>query len=690
MAAVSSMNSDLEKLIAECLGTLPVALSASTGAPSNPESEALGMLMDRARKGSISTLPYALPAKGTVRWVSFGGDSRELLEYSEDLRSWVMPGYGTHGDLEFARPVSPGRLANLVHSVSPAGYLRWTSDANSLPTILGVLNQMHALLTSMPVMAPTSPPSVHVLRFRFVSALRCGEWEEAEQVINDIDRWNLEQAHKTMQMRLRLLGESRGHTALLEMVEKHNLWALTHPTRVAEVIVEAVIFVVLHPLESTHTPDVICEMLRPWFVKLSTVLPLVAPQVTRAPLFAYFACLDGDRETALALLADLPRPLADFVRERFQAVLVPDRDEETVPTQELKPTAVTVAEDDGVLGETGSNHPNSGEAYWNRLQALVRQGSLVAVELHLSEIDSRVSEDARLLDAVPDVLMDLISDPITDASTASRNALQEVLTALVDVIFSIPGFPSPKHLDLYLSVAEALVYVRGDSASEEDAHLLHGLLAAIANFSSASVQSCTKLLRTWWQLRPILSRLDWLLAVLDSLAPLHPHPDEIVDLWAEAVGLAQRKQMVLSPSQLRLWRRVSSLLELDATAVAQDLASLRPMVEEEQTDSLANTPWQKIAIVSLQETAAREAARELQLRTKAEVIVVTSLVQDGLTKTAKTADVILLVWAACSHAVYRAFDDCRSRVAYVQGTGTSSIVAAAERCAEKISAEKLL
>ena len=95
-------------------------------------------------------------------------------------------------------------------------------------------------------------------------------------------------------------------------------------------------------------------------------------------------------------------------------------------------------------------------------------------------------------------------------------------------------------------------------------------------------------------------------------------------------------------------------------------------------------PWQKIAIVSLQESAAREAARELQSRTNAEVIVVTSLVQDGLTKTAKAADVILLVWAACSHAVYRAFDDCRSRVVYAQGTGTNSIVAAAEQRAEKI------
>jgi hypothetical protein len=159
----------------------------------------------------------------------------------------------------------------------------------------------------------------------------------------------------------------------------------------------------------------------------------------------------------------------------------------------------------------------------------------------------------------------------------------------------------------------------------------------------------------------------------------------MVDLWVEAVGLAHRKQVILTPSELRLWTRVSGLLELDAKDVAKDLESLRPLLQDQQSDALANVPWQKIAIVSLQESAAREAARELQSRTNAEVIVVTSLVQDGLTKTAKAADVILLVWAACSHAVYRAFDDCRSRVVYVQGTGTTSIVAAAEQRAEKLS-----
>lgn len=667
----------LDQLIAECVATLPVELASALDTPANPAATALAHLIARARQNAISTLPYARVGHGVISWVSFGGDSRALMEYAEDLRAWILPGYGTQGDLEFARGTSQGRLAGLVQAVSPAGYLRWASDAASLAPILDILNQMHALLASMPARGSTTPPSLHVLRFRFVSALRCGEWEDAEQVINEIDRWNLEQAHKTIQMRLRVLGESRNHAVLLAMVEKHHLWALTHPTRVAEAIVEAVLQEVVRPLESTLPPETVCERLRPWQEKLAAVLPLVTPQGPCATVFAYRACLDDDAAGASALLPYLSEGLAAWVRERFPA--------EPAPSEVLVPPAEDRGIQDGAADTGLAAEAQPG--YWTTLLALVRQGSTTVLDRHLSEFDARVGAEPALLDAVPDMLLELISDPAVEFSTASRNALQELLTALVDVIFSGPGFPSLRHCDLYLSVAEALVYVRGDSASEEDAHLLHGLLAAIANLSASALPRCTALLKTWWELRPIVPRLEWLLAVLDSLAPLHPHPGSLVDLWAQAVDLATRRQVVLSASQFRLWQRVAGMLELDAQAVGKDLAKLCPPAQTAPGDApgdiLATVPWKKIAIISLQESAAREAARELESRTQAEVAVVTSKVQDGIAKAAKTADVILMVWAASSHAVYRAFDECRSRVAYVQGTGTSSIVAAAERWAEK-------
>jgi hypothetical protein len=70
------------------------------------------------------------------------------------------------------------------------------------------------------------------------------------------------------------------------------------------------------------------------------------------------------------------------------------------------------------------------------------------------------------------------------------------------------------------------------------------------------------MLRHWWHQRPIVLRLDWLIGVLESLAPLHPEPNTLLDLWSGAVALATRKRMLLTPTQLKTWERVSRILEM--------------------------------------------------------------------------------------------------------------------------------
>lgn len=675
MATTGSLTVAIDALVSELALSWPADLATSLGSPSTPEAIVLALLIDRARRGEPSSLPYLRRNRDRVLWVSVGSTARRLLDYAEDLRCWVLCGYGAAGDIEFVQGMEGGRLAKIVQAASPVGYLRWVSDADTLPTVLSVLKQMHAFLEGMPDAASDSVPSIHVLRFRFVSALRCGDWHLAASVIDEIDRWGLEQAHKTMQMRLRLLGESGNHARLLDTVERHHLWSLAHPTRVAEAILEAFLQVVVHPFEATLPPAEVCEQLRPWYQKVVQVLPKVAPSGGLTRLFAYVACLDRDVHSAEALLPHLSDPLAQFVRETCGLAA----QEEYLPPAPPGPEDNTTP----LPQPTGESTPSVAASYWVDLQRLVREGSAVALDQHLSELDARALEHPDFLDQVPDALLDLISDPEVDARPASRSALQEVLTCLVDVSISVPGFPSSKHLDLYLSLAEGMVFLRGASAGEEDAHLLHGLLAAIANLSGPATRQCAELLRSWWKARPVLPRVGWLLAVLESLAPLHPDPGSMLDLWSEAVALAARKSLVLTPSQWRAWQRVGGLLELDGDTVSSELARFRPVDQAAESDPLAAVKWQKIAIVSLQESAAREAAKELRARTGANVVVAGSLVQDGLTKAAEAADVILLVWAACSHAVYRAFDEHRDRLAYVQGTGTSSILNAAERMAER-------
>lgn len=670
MDPTGAMTTPLEKLIEECQKTWSMELASALTSPTNASAVTLDSLITCARAGEVATLPYVHLGKREVYWLTFGAEAKSLLEYGEDLRSWVMPGYGTRGDLEFIKS-GRGRLADLVRQASPAGYLRWTSDVRSLAPILSVLDRMHSFLKDMPEAQYKAPPSLHVLRFRFVAALRLGQWSVAESVVDEIDRWNLEQAHKTMQMRLRILGESGGHSELLELVERHNLWALTLPRRVAEAVLAAFAHQVIHPMEISGSPVEVLKGLQPWYPKLAHLLSQVRPTPELTHLFAYIACLDNDAPLARAVVPGLSGPLADFVRENFG--LNDSAGEGADETTEYLTDAPT----------SGNSAVScSGSSFWRSLLALVRNGSGSGVRRLMEELDAQVLDDAEFLSGAPDALLELISDPEVDAKTASRLALQEVLLLLIDTSLSARCFPSLRHLDLYLSLSEALVCLRGSTATDEDAHLLHGLLAAIANLSPKAVDRCAEILRTWWLQRPVLSRLDWLIAVLESLAPLHSEPASMLDLWSLAIELAVRKRMVLSPTQFRTWQRVAALLEISTADAKNDLASLCPPSNTTQIDVLREVGWRKIAIVSLQEGAAREAARELQARTGAEVVLVTGLVQDSLTRAAQVADVVLLVWAACTHAVYRAFDDFRERLVYVQGTGPSSIVAAAERKAE--------
>lgn len=675
MATTVSLTVAIDTLVKELSQSWPAGLATALGTPSTREATAVAALIKRAHLGDTSSLPFLLRAKDRVLWVSVGRSTRHLLDYAEDLRSWLLEGYGVTGDVEFVQGVEGGRLAKIVQAVSSNGYLRWGSAIDTLPTVLGVLSQMHAFMDRMPIAESESIPSIHILRFRFVSALRCGDWSIAATVIDEIDRWGLEQAHKSMQMRLRLLGESGDHARLIETVERHHLWSLAHPTRVAHAILEAFLKVVVEPLEATLSPSDVCEHLRPWYQKVVQILPKVAPHGGFTRLFAYIACQDRDGPSAEALLPELTDPLAQFVRETCRLSIQEDRMAPCSPSPAIETILPSTS--------TDQSAPSIATAYWVDLQRLVRHGSTSALGFHLSELDARALDQVDFLDQAPDALLEMISDPEIDSQPAARNALQEVLTCLVDVSISAPGFPASKHLNLYLSLAESLVYLRGSHASEEDAHLLHGLLAAIANLSGPATHQCVELLRTWWRVRPVVPRLSWLLAVMESLAPLHPSPGTMLDLWSEAVALAARKSLVMTLSQHRTWQRVGTLLELDADTVSGELAKFRPVDQATESDPLAAVNWKKIAVVSLQESAAREAAKDLHSRTGADVIVISSLVQDGLTKAAEAADVILLVWAACSHSVYRAFDGHRDRLVYVQGTGTSSILNAAERMAER-------
>ena len=72
-----------------------------------------------------------------------------------------------------------------------------------------------------------------------------------------------------------------------------------------------------------------------------------------------------------------------------------------------------------------------------------------------------------------------------------------------------------------------------------------------------------------------------------------------------------------------------------------------------RTDILPAKQLKRVAIVSLHEKSAKAAAEIIKDRSGAEVIIVSEHIAGQQPKLRRQADVVLLVWAATKHSVYR-------------------------------------
>jgi len=149
----------------------------------------------------------------------------------------------------------------------------------------------------------------------------------------------------------------------------------------------------------------------------------------------------------------------------------------------------------------------------------------------------------------------------------------------------------------------------------------------------------------------------------------------------EVLGLRQPAPSVIpTPIQLTLQEECECHGFVDFTSINfNGFLWLYHMMATE-ADPLAAINLNYVAIVCLREEQAEKAAKVIRERSGAQVDVITATTAGAETTHACHADVVIFVWMASTHAVFRAFDGFdRTRFCYVQGTGSSSIVRALER-----------
>jgi hypothetical protein len=258
-----------------------------------------------------------------------------------------------------------------------------------------------------------------------------------------------------------------------------------------------------------------------------------------------------------------------------------------------------------------------------------------------------------------------------------KQLINEALATFLGDFVREPEFPRIGFAELYLSLLRLWGEMNaGIGRGREEGHVLLELASALFELNH-EIDEAKNIIEKWWRARAVPSQLPFALDAIELLAFKHPDSEAAGNLWIEAADQAKRNPQQLLESEKELWRSVGVRIGLDEETIHEYFPVQRDVVPE---DLLSSANLQKVAIVCMREQQARVAAETIQARTGAKVSIVSTKVAGTETVQACSCDVVLFVWIATTHAVFRAFDKFdRRKLCYVQGTGAASIVRALER-----------
>lgn len=671
------------------------------------------------------SLPYFRPTANEIAWVSMARDVDELQSVIQDLRCWLLPSFAWQdsGGWLVTEPSPTGGIGSLILGMSPAGYCRWKSRLATFNRVVEKLNRMRALQQARPQHVTIRVPSLLEARQQFLSALVAGDQSAVEATIAVIDRNKLDTADNTLFMRVRCWNRFGQIDRIVRGRELEHLTRLRVPHRIRLYVLRAFHESFLLEHENNNDADAALQSYRiDIHDRLSCMIRLSQPSDGRFALrlLAYRAAVlqdvtvatelaeSSDDEVVAKVLSPLlgqspiqisidgqffeARKRQDWPEVQRLGVQMLDQGDEYASilwkslefsiNPELE--ATLLAHWESVEAESEIQSPNIPQTWdeWfgsltedrpTQFQALLENRQPI-------DLDGLAPSD---VSSLHEVLERCYVEASIETDNRTRQLLLSGLPEFMEDFIVEPNFPRDSLADIYLDLFRLWSATKRGSAYPPDAQVLLNLAEGVLQFRPGAESEVVDQLRTWWENRPIKALLPFLLGIVDLLDHIGSE-GQCESFWVVgAEFLLRHNQPSLTPGERALWRQIGSRIGYDEGILDEYLPI--PAIEAE-VDPLQTANLRKVAIVSMRERQAREAAAMISERCGAEAVIVSDKVAGAATDKAVTADVVLFVWAATSHAVFRAFDGMdRQRLAYVQGTGAGSIVLALERwCAAQL------
>ncbi len=624
------------------------------------------------RESRTASLPY--PRRQDDMWVSTAPTADQLRRLIEDLRFWIFPSLAWEAEPSIiSSNGASSRMGELLLLHSPSGYFRWHSKAADRRRVIDRLAKMRSVIEQAPFRATEFRPTLEQLRRHFTLGIATGDRDAALQAIGEIDQRQLDTASNVLSMRIKLLAAVGDNQAIVNHPQLDDLLAVRISQRVVESVLLAHHAVLAADLELQSNYDAAMRAYEPFHGRLSGLGSYSSQTKTEIiRMIAYDAAVVADSQRLRALSELFPN---DVVVSALLAKLLPTEPGQMGST----PTATTsvfdeehvVAEDTDLATLATGQELSLG---WTDVPALIAAGEGDRLETFLQHA-------AMVPDACDpgtgDFVIELFTDSDVVPGTDKGLQVDSVLTTLIDAYVCEDRFPRRERLTLYQAVLDVWLSSRAYSNDPIDGQLLLTISEALMRLDGRLEKIVASAILRWWETRPARARLAWLGEALEMLTE-QSITQSYLALWYAGARLIKSDRDELPMSDLALWLRLGIRLGLEQDVIAETLGT-RSHVAPVSEDPLRTSSFKKIAIVTLHERAAREAAAEIESRTSAHIFVVTDHAAGEGTASASTADVILFVWGASKHAVYRAFDKVRDKLEYVQGTGSASIVRALER-----------
>lgn len=648
------MEEEIDKIV--------TTLSASW--PNNiwdPESETclnrvIRFQIENARKRNPSSLPFF--SQSRVNWITFGLNLQDVRLYYSRIQNWCIPCYAQGSGFVHPRN-GTGNLTSSILTLSPAGYFKWESPHLYTEMILKKIDGIESLQGSVPLLVSLLEKTITQLRQEFVTGLAVNDRVECEAIISEISHRGLDTAANILAMRIHMLWQFGEYREITHQHDLDLLLSTTTPRHVRRIILTAFHSVFCSKFEEEQK---FSDALNAYQHEIEPIVCSSGLILTPDDEVCAKLCIYSRLLTSSDVAGDLRALVND---NRFLNWL-----------SENRPSAIH--NDLGVQEEQGNpiRRPN-----WD-----------ACLEYILNEDTSTVSRLIKELQETPeacikeildgDILLSIFSNPALVESETSNSLAEQVLTAIIEALIVFPIALDDRFGNLFVCLLDIWANKKSHLNDDRSCNFLMYLANGALEIDPTQLNLVHSILAMWWEKMPIRARLPWLIEAIEILSN-QTSEQKVLDLWYKGATLIHSDPTILTRTDKEMMINLGGRFGVEREHANGVLGLTSQAGTDEQFDPLGQTTLSQIAIVSLHERSANVAAEIIRKRTSCEVLVVNSHENDYQTKAATDKDLILFVWSATKHSVYRAFDTVREKLCYVQGSGAASIVRSLEHHVQK-------